>query len=62
VPIRHADAIRRERPDAEVVVIERARHVPMIERPDSFAATLLELLERLPKHATTPPALISEVP
>jgi pimeloyl-ACP methyl ester carboxylesterase len=53
VPIRHADAIRRERPDAELVVIERAGHVAMIERPLAFAAALAGLLERLPKDDTT---------
>jgi pimeloyl-ACP methyl ester carboxylesterase len=61
VPIRHADAIRRERPDAEVVVIERAGHVAMIERPRAFAAALLGLLERLPKDETTPPPGLSKV-
>jgi pimeloyl-ACP methyl ester carboxylesterase len=54
VPIRHVDAIRHERPDADVVIVEQAGHVPMIERPDAFAAALTGLLERLPKHATTP--------
>jgi pimeloyl-ACP methyl ester carboxylesterase len=53
VPIRHADAIRHERPDADVVIVEQAGHVPMIEQPDAFAAALTGLLERLPKHATT---------
>jgi len=53
VPLRHADAIREARPDAEITVIERAGHVVMVERPDAFVAALDELLERLPKHATT---------
>jgi pimeloyl-ACP methyl ester carboxylesterase len=53
VPIRHADAIRGARPDADVVVIERAGHVAMVERPDTFVEALEGLLERLPKDATS---------
>jgi len=53
VPLRHADVIREARPDAEITVIERAGHVVMVERPDAFVAALDELLQRLPKHATT---------
>jgi hypothetical protein len=37
-----------------VVVIERAGHVAMVERPEAFAAALEGLLSRLPKRATTP--------
>jgi pimeloyl-ACP methyl ester carboxylesterase len=56
VPSRHAAVIRAARPDAEVVMIERAGHVAMIERPDAFVAALEGLLARLPKDATTLPA------
>jgi pimeloyl-ACP methyl ester carboxylesterase len=61
VPVRRADVVRRERPEAEVVVLERAGHVPMIERPEAFVMALLALLDRLPKHATTPPPGLSKV-
>jgi len=53
VPAQHAEAIRRARPDAELVIIERAGHVAMIERPEAFATALEGLLARLPKDATT---------
>jgi pimeloyl-ACP methyl ester carboxylesterase len=53
VPVRYADAVRAARPDAAVVLLERAGHVAMIERPRAFAAALEELLETLPKDATT---------
>lgn len=54
VPLSHAAAIREARPDAEIVVIERAGHVAMVERPDAFVAALEGLLATLPKDATTP--------
>ena len=54
VPARHADAIREARPDAEIVVLERAGHVAMVECPDAFVDALERLLTRLPKDATTP--------
>ena len=53
VPARVARRVVRARPDADVVILERAGHVPMIERPDAFAAALEGLLARLPKHATS---------
>jgi hypothetical protein len=49
VPFRHADAVRETRPDAEIVVLERAGHVAMVERPDAFVAALDGLLQRLPQ-------------
>jgi pimeloyl-ACP methyl ester carboxylesterase len=51
---RGAREIRAARPDALLELIPEAGHVPMIERPDAFAAALDGLLDRLPKHATTP--------
>ena len=48
-----ADVVRQVRPDADVVIIERAGHVVMIERPQAFVAALTALLARLPKDATT---------
>jgi hypothetical protein len=41
------------RPDATLEVVADAGHVPMVERPSEFVASLLTLLERLDKHATT---------
>jgi pimeloyl-ACP methyl ester carboxylesterase len=41
------------RPDAELEVIDWTGHVPMIERPDSFAVALDSVLGRLDKHATS---------
>lgn len=52
VPVRLAQVVRDTRPDAEVVVIERAGHVAMVERPEAFTAALEGLLSRLPKRAT----------
>jgi pimeloyl-ACP methyl ester carboxylesterase len=59
---RHAQLILAARPDAELVMIERAGHVAMIERPDAFVAVLEALLDRLPNHATIPSAHPSNVP
>ena len=53
VPIRHLAGIRDARPDADIVVIEHAGHVVMVERPQNFVAALEGLLTRLPKHETT---------
>jgi pimeloyl-ACP methyl ester carboxylesterase len=49
---RVADVIRAARPDADVVIIEDAGHVVMVERPDEFVHALEALLGRLPKDAT----------
>jgi pimeloyl-ACP methyl ester carboxylesterase len=46
VPMRIAEVVRRERPDAEVITIERAGHVAMVERPEAFVAALERLLKR----------------
>ena len=54
VPAGGAETIRVARPDADVVIIPRAGHVAMIERPGAFAEALEQLLARLPKDATTP--------
>jgi pimeloyl-ACP methyl ester carboxylesterase len=53
VPARVARRVLRARPDADVVMLERAGHVPMVERPEAFATALEGLLARLPKHATS---------
>jgi pimeloyl-ACP methyl ester carboxylesterase len=50
---RNVSHVREARPDARVTMIERAGHVPMVERPDAFVAALEGLLARLDKHATT---------
>lgn len=62
VPLRVADVIRDTRPKAEIVTIEDAGHVVMVERPAAFVAALDGLLARLPKHATTPSAVRSTLP
>jgi len=53
VPLTLATQIRAERPDAQLEVIDWTGHVPMIERPDSFAVALETVLRRLDKHATS---------
>jgi pimeloyl-ACP methyl ester carboxylesterase len=62
VPMRLAAVLSAARPDADVVVLERAGHVPMVERPEAFTAALAGLLARLPKHATTLPNAPATVP
>ncbi len=52
VPFKLAAEILAQRPDAELEVIEWTGHVPMVERPDSFAVALTSILGRLDKHAT----------
>ena len=61
VPLRVAEVIRDARPEAEIVTIEDAGHVVMVERPGEFAAALDGLLSRLPKHATTSAGLRSNL-
>jgi pimeloyl-ACP methyl ester carboxylesterase len=53
VPFRLASEILAQRPDAELEVIDSTGHVPMVERPDSFAVALDRVLRRLDKHATS---------
>jgi pimeloyl-ACP methyl ester carboxylesterase len=53
IPVRHVEAIERARPEAEVVVIDQAGHVAMVERPETFVTELEGMLDRLPKDATT---------
>ena len=62
IPARLARSIREIRPDAEVILIEQAGHVAMIERPAAFVATLERLLATLPKDATTPQSRASTLP
>jgi pimeloyl-ACP methyl ester carboxylesterase len=62
IPIRIARVVRDARPDADVVLIARAGHVAMVERPDAFVGALEELLTRLPKDATFLSAARSTVP
>ena len=45
VPIRALDDLLQVRPDAEVVRIADAGHVPMIERPEQFATALQGLIK-----------------
>lgn len=53
VPAELALQVMAARPDAELELIDRAAHVPMVERPDEFSAALERLLARLDNHATT---------
>lgn len=48
VPIRALDDLLLARPDAAVARLARCGHVPMVERPDAFAAALDALLTGLP--------------
>jgi pimeloyl-ACP methyl ester carboxylesterase len=52
VPIRALEDLLLARPDAEVVRIAEAGHVPMIERPDEFVRALQSLIQ----DVTTSPA------
>ncbi len=61
IPVRLAGVVRDERPDADVVIVQRSGHVLMIERPEAFVQALQSVLARLPKDATTPPARASRV-
>ena len=45
VPLAAADAFTAALPDARLVVVAGAAHVPMLERPDETAAALLDFLE-----------------
>jgi pimeloyl-ACP methyl ester carboxylesterase len=47
VPISTLDAIHELRPDARAEIIERAAHVPQLERPQAFVAAVRRLLEAL---------------
>jgi pimeloyl-ACP methyl ester carboxylesterase len=53
IPARNAELVRRARPDVRVVTIERAGHVPMVERPGAFIAALEGLLVALDKQTTS---------
>ena len=44
VPPELADAFLREIPDARLVVLPQAGHVPMFEKPDAFGRAVLEFL------------------
>jgi pimeloyl-ACP methyl ester carboxylesterase len=46
LPVTHAAEAREVLPQAEIDVIERCGHLPMIERTDAFLAALLPFLER----------------
>jgi pimeloyl-ACP methyl ester carboxylesterase len=50
VPIRALDDLLAARPDAAVVRLSDAGHVPMVERPEVFAAALTALLGGLPEQ------------
>jgi pimeloyl-ACP methyl ester carboxylesterase len=57
LPVKRLSAITEVRPDARVVELRDAGHLPMVERPDAFTAALEGLLDSMPallKDDTTP--------
>jgi pimeloyl-ACP methyl ester carboxylesterase len=46
LPVHHAAGAKEVFPQAEVRVIERCGHLPMIERTDEFLAATLPFLDR----------------
>jgi len=66
VPIRALDDLVSARPDARVIRLPDAGHVPMVERPAAFTAALERLLAELPmgliSNYTTPSGNPSIVP
>jgi pimeloyl-ACP methyl ester carboxylesterase len=48
VPSFNLGALRRARPDVQVELLDRAGHVPMVERPQEFIAAMERLLQRVP--------------
>lgn len=57
VPLRALDEVTKSRPDARVIRLPDAGHVPMVEQPEAFAGALELLLQELPstliKYDTT---------
>jgi pimeloyl-ACP methyl ester carboxylesterase len=49
VPPRLAEEYARAIPDARLVVVDGAGHVPMADRPDEFARALLEFVSATPR-------------
>ncbi|MGO9752860.1 MAG: alpha/beta fold hydrolase [Solirubrobacteraceae bacterium] len=56
VPVSQAGALTTVRPDAQVVLLPDAGHVPMVECPDAFVAALATLLSSLPVLDRSPVA------
>jgi pimeloyl-ACP methyl ester carboxylesterase len=54
VPIRALDDLLEARPDASVVRISEAGHVPMVERPEEFASALETLIQDVTTSAEEP--------
>ena len=46
LPIGHLQGAKGVFPQAEVQIIERCGHLPMVERPDAFLAALLPFIDR----------------
>ena len=55
-PVSDARAIHDRMPDARLVLIERAAHLPNLERPDEFNAALEDFLRSLPADTAAAPA------
>ena len=53
-PIEHSEAIAAELPDAELVVVQDAGHLLMLERPDLVNARLALLLEQAARRSGAP--------
>ncbi len=53
MPARIAESIRAARPDVELVLVEDAGHIVMVEQPEAFVTALEGLLVSLPKRATS---------
>ena len=53
VPIAGLEDLLAARPDARVVRLPDTGHVPMVERPDAFVATLLSLIDDPSRPATS---------
>ncbi len=51
LPISHLEGAKGVFPQAEVRIVERCGHLPMIERPDDFLAALLPFLARAEARA-----------
>jgi pimeloyl-ACP methyl ester carboxylesterase len=47
LPVRHGQAYQAEIAAAELALLPACAHLPHLERPDAFAATVLNFLQRV---------------